>query len=414
MLELDSEAAPKSSVPAPPRLFPPALMPILRERLGDAHPSLAGVGDELLEELLTSVFFAGLRTHEGSYFPVQVAFAGRLNADIVLPEGEATDGTPMVVYRWSTVRFDPARSFSSTELLRLGVATRGGRLYTKVDVCEGGLRIAGLAREGVNQSGDPYLKVISPRPGVLSLRRGAEHLLEYEHGRVGRRPPDPVLGQGVVRRALEASAKNAGLGNEAVNDYLNTVRSLVREMASHGRGGILVVSREAEPALPPGASYRTHDGTTLGQLLHYLDGASDARRATSPGSLNKATQQLRRVLKSAFTSETERLVAQVGGFTSMDGATVLDCALGLRGFGVVLPVAREIEALEALDLEAQMVHPYALSTRGTRHRAAITYASRFPGNVVFIASHDGPVSAAVRDERREHVLVFRLGSAQVY
>ncbi len=412
MRNLNLDPPPPSSVPGHPQVFPPALIPILRERLGNSVPCLANVSDAVLAELLTAVFFASLETHEGVYYPVRVAFAGPLTADVILPEGDAQDATPMLLYRWSTVRFVNARAFSVPELVRLGVVTRSERMYAKVELTPQGLALAGLAREGTNEAGDPYLKIVAHNPGFLTVERGEERVLEYTHGRIAAAAEDVILAPGRVRRALEACSRNAALGEDAVPDYLNTVRAVVREMAAHGRGGILVVSPDTQPRLPVGAAYDTQDDGTMGQLLQFLDGGVSGQRQSGPlarGARVGAAAQLRRFLRGAFSNEAERLVAQLGGFTAMDGATVLDCALGLRGFGVVLPVAREVEVREALDLEAERFEPFELSTHGTRHRAAVTYADASAGSVVFVASHDGPLSCALRTEGSDYVLLWRAG-----
>ncbi|HTQ04948.1 MAG TPA: hypothetical protein VMI54_13875 [Polyangiaceae bacterium] len=411
MRNLNLDPPPPSSAPGHAHVFPPALIPILRERVGDSVPCLANVSDEVLGELLTAVFFASLETHEGTYYPVRVAFSGPLTADVLLPEGDAQDATPMLLYRWSTVRFVHERSFSVPELVRLGVVTRSERMYAKVELTPRGLALAGLAREGSNDGGDPYLKILAHNPGFLTVERGDERVLEYTHGRIAAAAEDVIVAPGRVRRALEACARNAELGDDSLLDYLSTVRSVVREMAAHGRGGILVVSPDSRPPLPVGAAYDTQDDGTMGQLLQFLDGSASGQRPSGPvprGPRGGAAQ-LRRFLRSAFSNEADRIVSQLGGFTAMDGATVLDCALGLRGFGVVLPVAREVEVLEALDLEGERLEPFELSTRGTRHRAAVTYAEACAGSVVFVASHDGPLSCALRTEGSDRVLIWRAG-----
>ncbi len=98
-------------------------------------------------------------------------------------------------------------------------------------------------------------------------------------------------------------------------------------MSSHGRGGILVVSDVDEPHVPVRASYRTVRSPALGELLHFMDGAVDARHGGSagPSSASGAAMQLRRVLQRAVQDEVERWVIELGGLTAMDGATVLDC-----------------------------------------------------------------------------------------
>jgi len=369
-------------------------VPVVRERVGADHPSLAGVSDEIVSELVTTVYLAGLEPHEGAYDPVRVVFAGPITADVVLPEGDAFDASPMLQYRWSTLRLDPVRPFTVSELVKLGVATRSDRMYTKVELHGRSLRIVGITREGRNGEGDPFLKVVSLRPGTLSVRRGDDGVLEYERGQIDQGIEDPTAIEGPVRRALLRCAEQAKLGPASYRDYLATIRAIVRQMSSHGRGGILVVSDVDEPHVPVRASYRTVRSPALGELLHFMDGAVDARHGGSagPSSASGAAMQLRRVLQRAVQDEVERWVIELGGLTAMDGATVLDCALGVRGFGVVLPVSPDLEVIRALDSDALFRHPYDLSTLGTRHRAAATYALEHPGSVVIASSHDGPIS----------------------
>lgn len=412
------EAHPHAWAPSPPRtcIFPPALVPVVRERVGAAHPSLTGVSDEIVSELVTTVYLAGLEPHEGEYDPVRVVFAGPISADVVLPEGDSFDASPMLQYRWSTLRLDPARPFTVSELVKLGVATRSDRMYTKVELHGHTLRIVGITREGRNGEGDPFLKVVSSRPGTLSVRRGGEGVLEYERGQIDRGVEDPTVIEGPVKRALERCADRARLGRASYRDYLATVREVVRQMSSHGRGGILVVSDAEDPQVPVRASYRTVRSPALGELLHFMDGAVDARHAgnNGPPSGGGAAIQLRRVLQRAVQDEVERWVVELGGLTAMDGATVLDCALGVRGFGVVLPVSRELEVARALDSDAIFRDPYDLSTLGTRHRAAATYAREHPGSVVFVASHDGPISCFLGDATAaDAVLMWRIHAAEL-
>jgi hypothetical protein len=405
---------PLSWVPGTPSLFPPGLVPILREQLGTWHP-FSAIADHVFCELVTVVYFAGLETHEGTHYPVRVAFAGHLTADVLLPNGEVPSTTPMLLYRWSTLRLSPDRAYCVSELAKLAVVTQDERSFAKVNLTDRGLRVVGLAREGQNEEGDPYLKLISPRPGMLSIRSGRESLVEYDRGSLDHGAKDVFTAPGRVRRALESAAQRAGLGEGAMDDYVATVRSVVSEMAAHGRGGILVISGDTHPDLPARASYRTPEGSSIAELLRYLTTASGHDK--SPRglriSLGPPAVQLRRVLQGAFVREVERWVTQLGAFTAMDGATVLDCGLGIRGFGVVLPVVRDLAVVEARDVEAREMGRYHLSTRGTRHRAAATYASHSPGSVVFVASHDGPLSCMLGDPGTSRVLVWRLGSGEL-
>ena len=67
-------------------VFPPALVPILQERFARRGASLAEVADDVLIELLTTIFFAGLETYEGERNPVGVAFFGKSPVDFVIAQ----------------------------------------------------------------------------------------------------------------------------------------------------------------------------------------------------------------------------------------------------------------------------------------------------------------------------------------
>lgn len=95
--------------------------------------------------------------------------------------------------------------------------------------------------------------------------------------------------------------------------------------------------------------------------------------------------------------------------TATDGATVLDRSLALLGFGIVLPVTSPGFVMEARDAEGRIVRPFDLGTRGTRHRAAATYARSHPGVVVFVASQDGEIACLFRDPSWEQAIAWRFG-----
>src|SRR5690606_9809205 len=108
------EVAPASRVT---HIFPPALVPVLRKRIAEDHACCGGVGDGVLSELLTTVFFAGFETEEGEHYPIRVVFAGKSHEEWVAPGDSAGAGGP--IYRWSTMRFDEPRRCIVPELVRL-------------------------------------------------------------------------------------------------------------------------------------------------------------------------------------------------------------------------------------------------------------------------------------------------------
>jgi hypothetical protein len=380
----------------------------------------------MLAQLLTTVFFAGLETYESERHAIAVIFLGGDAVDYVIPQAVGPGAAPL--YQWKILRFESPRPFAIPELVKLAVAGGDTKMYSAVQMIEAGaLAIVGLAREGFNTDTDPFLKIVATRPGCLSLRSGRDLLLEYERGMVLTGGENVVIAAGPVRRALEQTATMAGLDDETVPDYLDAVRSLVREMAAHGRGGILIVSPDQHPYVAQRAPYRMALDSSLASLLRLAhrigrnkpqgsqprppgSGSAEAVRLNLSASDNVAFRYL---LRNAFLAETERVIQEIGALTGIDGALLVNRELALIAFGVILPVGRPASIAEATDPEGLHVRPIDLGSRGTRHRAAVTYAADNPGSVVFIASEDGQVSCMFRQNLQTDVIVWLLGPADV-
>jgi DisA bacterial checkpoint controller nucleotide-binding len=408
---IDRDALEANAFDAATHVFPPALVPMLRDRSRFSRCSLADVADEVLTELLTVIFWAGLETYEGERNAVGVAFLGSNAADFVIPESPGSRAMPL--YQWKVQRFHSPRPFTVGELVKLAVAGFDRRIYSAVSVQRGGtLAIAGLAREGFNVDADPFLKVVATRPGSLSIRSGRDLLLAYERGAILTGGDEVVFSAGPVLRGLEAAAHAAQLDGDVVDDYVRAVRSLVREMAAHGRGGILIVSPEERPAAAETATYRMALDSSLASLLRL------ARRVDRPDGQDVPTiagdVAFGPLLRNAFLTEGERLTEEIGALTAIDGATLINCDLALIAFGVMLPLKRPAALAEALDVEGVERRAIDLGSRGTRHHAGATYAAEHPGSVVFVASEDGAVSCLLREAKEQHTLLWRLGPTETH
>ena len=364
-----------------PHVFPPALVPLLRRSIGD-NDILGSADDEMLTELLSVTFFAGLATEEGDRHPVHVVFVGHGATD-----EPPTDGVPPALFRWSTIRFKRARPLTVNELVKLAAASPGGREYVQVAVEDEALVVTGLAREGVNLEGDQALKIVVERAGGLSVRMGRHHVLDYEHGRVQSLVSNKfVLSGGPVRRVLERTSTRAGLPPAAAARYLDAVRMLVTKLSAHGSGGILVFGAESTADPDGNAGYPTQSDISIAAMLGRL------HRLQSP-----IGHEQTELLAGALQSEIQHTIAELGALTALDGATILDAALAPVGFGIVLPVVEpRAVVVEADDLEGAKTRPFDLGTRGTRHRAAAVYAWTHPGSVVFVASQDGALGCLYR------------------
>jgi hypothetical protein len=139
--------------PAVP-VFPPALVGVLRDRFASKGGCLAEATDDVIAQLLTTVFFAGLETYEGERNPIGVAFLGRSRVDFALSEGAESAGA--LLYQWKILQFESPRPFAIGELVKLAVAGVDRRIYSAVRMLEDGtLVISGLAREGLNTNPGP-------------------------------------------------------------------------------------------------------------------------------------------------------------------------------------------------------------------------------------------------------------------
>jgi hypothetical protein len=374
-------------------VFPPALLPMLRERFVRHAACLSEADDATLVRLLTTVFFAGLETYEGTHNPIRVVFVGHNRPEMVV--GETSDATPL--YRWKVLRFEKARPFVVPELVKLAAAGADERIYTAVGLLDGELATLGLAREGFSPDADAFVKFIAPRPGCLSVRNGREHRLEYDRGSILPGLEDVVFTALPVRSALEAAARLAGVEENGLADYLETVRSLVGAMTEHGRGGILIISPDEQPAVAESAPYRMTRDASLAALIRL------SRRIETPESGGFA-----RLLRNALVTEAERVVEEIGGLSGIDGATLLNRNLALVAFGLVLPTSGEPEIIDVT--EPTQPRPTSFADRGTRHRASAVYAAENPGSIVIVASEDGQVSCLLREESRAPLRLWQLGA----
>jgi hypothetical protein len=371
------------------------------------------VADDVLVQLLTTIFWAGLETYEGERNPIGVAFLGTSPVDVITPDEAGADAP--LLYQWKIQHFESARPFAIGELVKLAVAGADRRIYSAVNVlADGGLAITGLAREGFNVVPDPFVKIVASRPGCLSIRSGRDLLLEYERGAILTGGEDVVFNAGPVRHALEDTAHAANLDDDAIPEYVDAVRSLVREMAAHGRGGILIVSTEEHPAVAESAVYRMAGDSSVASLLRLARHLSRPKRGDRPARPEGGGEvAFGGLLRNAFLTEAERLTEELGALTAIDGAILLNRDLALVAFGVMLPLGRATTLAEAKDAEGLRFRIVDLGSRGTRHHAAANYAAAHPGSVVFVASEDGHVSCMFRDASREHTLLWQLGPAEV-
>jgi hypothetical protein len=383
------------------------------------HPALERVTDETLEELLTGVFFASLHAEESEHHPIRVAFVGSSLVDVV---SSLRPETADVIYHWNVLRFQSPHPFEIRNLARIARAAASEQLYAKVALSGNELEIVGIAREGYRADNDPFLRIVAPEPGCIVVWRGQHRVLEYEHGRLRAVPENIMLSAGPVRRTLAAFARSAVGGHGVEDAYLDAVAGLVREMATHRRGGILVISPDDCADPPLGTGFFCQSSMSLMRLIERMIELGETslrsrrrwRELVEPAELDVAdSEPSDQILIGALHSEIERTISEIGGFTALDGATLLSRSLAVAGFGIILPTLRDVVVMEALGAEAHARARFPLHLHGARHRAAATYAATHPNSVVFMASEDGTIASMLREPHSPHVLLWRFRANHV-
>jgi hypothetical protein len=359
-------------------IYPPRLARALLSML-PGQPLLLAVGETSLAELLSTVFFASLQTEEGEHQPIRVVLATAAEHTQRLRRGRLTFRTPC--------------SCTRRHLLRLARGARSDRISIAVSADGRGLSIVGLARDRFGADESALIRISALQPGQLEVWVAGERILEYAHGYVQRPPEDVLLATGPVRSKLLAFAAESG----APAGYIESIASVLRHLADHPHGGILVLSRELAPETPAHASFALQPDSHLWDLLNAMRDVS-----SKAGEADLDHETLR--------SEIQRTIGEIGDMTTLDGATILDRRLGLCGFGIVLPVRSDIAVLEVIDVAGTVRRPFSLEPYGARHRAAASYAATHPGSLVFIASVSGDIGCMLSEDSGSPVLLWRFRS----
>jgi hypothetical protein len=369
-------------------IFPPDIASVLRGLLGH-HRALATIDEQALATILTSIFFASLKKEEHEHYPIRVALMADADRSARLRAHDA-----------KLLLFEHPYPCTTQNLLRLARAARAERLYLTVSQATTGPVLTGLMRERFEPD-DPTLKVRAPDPGCLEVWSAGQRILEYVHGHIQAAPEDVLLSSGRVRERVLAFARAAG----APTGYVEAVSSIVRHLAAHPHGGILVLSAQELPTVPAGASFTLQPDRQLWDTLHRL--------AVSIASERPSDEPSSSLLRSALRAEIEDVVAEIGGMTALDGATILDRRLGVRGFGVVLPVRAQVPVIEMMDAASTMQRPFDLQQFGARHRAAASHAALHPSDLVFIASTTDNIGCMLCDEHTSDVMLWRFRASDL-
>jgi hypothetical protein len=375
--------------------------------LQPTNPQRVRIDPALLTQLVETAFFASIATDEGRIVPLRLVFTERAEARRI--GASRSDGEDLP-WTWRPRRLVKPRPFAVDELARCARALQSPLSYVLVgepDDGGDGLSILGFAHEGFD---GPFLCVLAPRPGWLQFQFMPDAIIfEYRNGGVRLAPPAVFEAEGPIRQRLLSAAHAISARPEVGHLYCAIVGSLTHAMDNHRRGGILALL--SGPARRAAQFRPLHDFTLARELMELvrLQAELKAQDQAEDGALQ---ENLRHGLHAEVRWHEHcirRLIAELGGFTATDGATLLAEDLGLIAFGEKLPLESGLRVVEAIHPNpgADALHAFDLRRRGARHRAAASFAWQTPGAVVFLASEDGGTRCFLRERDEKRVLVWR-------
>ncbi|AMR26724.1 hypothetical protein A0257_06115 [Hymenobacter psoromatis] len=313
----------------------------------------------LLEAIIDVAFWASLRREEGRPPRISLALLTPEEAGHPLLFGHRLRLTPQVLIKLAPAVEHPGIhlgvGFDEEGLYIWGTATQVPPVCFVLEVVEPGLLVAKHRRA------DGFGKFLN-----VAVLRG-------DHIRVVDEDTQGLADYPTLRAALPAIAQPATSGTGPAVD----VRlELARAMRAHGRGGLLL-------AVPPGSeAWRASIVAPLGYPV--------VPAYASISDLLAEPDHSRRDWQDDLLEAIEVL----GGFTAVDGATIVNRRFELLGFGAKVTRRADGTAVEEILLSEPVVgssptrlHP--AKNGGTRHLAAAQFVHDQPDALALVASQDG-------------------------
>jgi hypothetical protein len=328
-----------------------------------------------VEAVIDVAFWASLRREEGH--PPRISLA-------LLPPEQAKQ--PLV--------FGQRRHFTPYNLLKLAPAVEEPGIHLGVWHDEDGLYLWGTA------TGIPplcfVLEVVEPGLLVVKHRR-ADGFGKFVNVAILRGDQLQLVDEGNVVvsdcSALRAFLPGMGLPTDT-GETDNVLLELAAAMRSHGRGGLVLV-------VPPGSDQWQ---ASIVQPMTY---------PVAPAYAGIAAGQKQGQSKRKWQDKLHRSIGIVGGFTAVDGATVITREYHLLAFGVKVARAKASKPVDRLMLtepvmgsEAQHLHP--AQNGGTRHLAAAQFVYDQRDALALVASQDGYFTVFAWSEALQLVHAHRI------
>ncbi|UOQ66547.1 putative sensor domain DACNV-containing protein [Hymenobacter volaticus] len=328
----------------------------------------------LVEAMIDAAFWASLRREEGH--PPKISLA-------LLEPGQATQ--PVVFNKRRLIPYNLLKLAPAVELpgIHLGVwydeeglyvwgtATGIPPLCLVIEVIEPGLLVVKHPRA------DGFGKFVN----VAILRGDQLQLVDAESAAMDDCP------------ALQAFLPGRSLPT-TTGETDNVLGELATVMRAHGRGGLVLV-------VPPNSKQWQE---SIVQPITY---------PVLPAYIGIAEGRQQEQAKWKWREEIQRAIGIVGGFTAVDGATVITRDYHLLAFGVKVaraetsvPVDKMVLTEPVVDSVARYLHP--AQNGGTRHLAAAQFVYDQRDALALVASQDGYFTVFAWSETLQMVHAHRI------
>ncbi|WP_437326825.1 putative sensor domain DACNV-containing protein [Sorangium sp. So ce381] len=404
----------------------------------------------LLGKLIDTVFFASLEKEEGSATRVSVVYheQGIEGLEQVLEHRFVGVGHRRMP-AWQILPFEHGSGVTELNvktLAKVAPAADLPRTAIVVGLSNGRLVIQGLARRvehtHLPAEGETASIVLrSCRPGHVALWRHGVERFRYESGGAVDLSSKPSLfkilseQESIIASALRRLC--AGIVNGSPRPYLfhrehqyatvyRVVTGLVERMSAGNHGGLIAFLPESPEMdrqaalgkyrLPP-AHRRALAAKTAELALrraHLQDLCGRLDGSTAPITDDDRFERMVAEDDERRTEDAlDALIDNIGQLSTVDNALLLGPNLEILCAGYPIKVSKAALAVyEAVTLEGKRGRRFPLRRHGSRHRAAATFATLFPGGIAFLCSQDGDLRCLLRPPGEEHVLLWNLSPSE--
>lgn len=182
-----------------------------------------------------------------------------------------------------------------------------------------------------------------------------------------------------------------------LNSSINVLVELATAMRAHGRGGLVLVVPDGSEAWEE-------------SIIHPL---SYPVTPAFTGITDLMEQDIEERTKNFWQEAMRRAIDIVGGFTAVDGATIINRQYELIAFGAKIarsemstPVDQIVTTEPVVDGVAEFIHPG--QNGGTRHLAAAQFIYDQRDAIALVASQDGHFTIFAWSEHLEMVHAHRI------